>query len=126
MNRINRRGMENRFEYLRIDGRGSLPEPWSGYPVLKEYETVIVYREGRDFLHALIGVQDGYWVAGAAIWMAGGGSGFLPGRKWGQFASRNNALLWSLGYMLTDRNVTGAARDAVLKRIESIRQLSLF
>lgn len=118
--------MENKFDYLRIDGRDSLPEPYSDYPVLKDYETIIVYQEGRNYLHSLIGIQDGYWVAGVNIWMASGGAAFLPGRKWGQFASRDNALLWSLGYMLTDSRLKGAARDAVLRKIESIRQLSLF
>ena len=34
--------MENKFEYLRIDGRDRLPSPWFSYPVLTEYETVAI------------------------------------------------------------------------------------
>ena len=34
----NLKDMENKFEYLRIDGRDQLPAPWSDYPVLTEYE----------------------------------------------------------------------------------------
>ena len=55
--------MENKFEYLRIDGRNQLPAPWSDYPVLTEYETVTVYRNGRDYLDALVGQQDGWWTS---------------------------------------------------------------
>ena len=50
----NLKDMENKFEYLRIDGRNQLPAPWSDYPVLTEYETVTVYRNGRDYLDALV------------------------------------------------------------------------
>lgn len=60
----NFKDMENKFEYLKIDGREQLPAPWSDYPVLREYETVTVYRNGRDYLDALVGQQDGWWVAG--------------------------------------------------------------
>ena len=56
----NFKDMENKFEYLKIDGREQLPAPWSDYPVLREYETVTVYRNGRDYLDALVGQQDGW------------------------------------------------------------------
>lgn len=118
--------MENHFEYLKIDGRKQLPAPWSNYPVLTEYETVTVYREGRNFLDALIGQQDGWWTAGVHMQVGGSGKGFNPGRKWGQFATRNNALLWALGWMLSNSELHGAARQAVLDKIDSIRQLKLF
>ncbi len=62
--------MENKFEYLKIDGREQLPAPWSDYPVLREYETVTVYRNGRDYLDALVGQQDGWWVAGVHMEVA--------------------------------------------------------
>lgn len=113
----NLKDMENKFEYLRIDGRNQLPAPWSDYPVLTEYETVTVYRNGRDYLDALVGQQDGWWTSGG---------GFNPGRKWGQFATRENALLWALGRMLCHEKLRGAARQAVLDRIDNIRQLRLF
>lgn len=82
----NFKDMENKFEYLKIDGREQLPAPWSDYPVLREYETVTVYRNGRDYLDALVGQQDGWWVAGVHMEVGGSGGGFNPGRKWGQFA----------------------------------------
>ena len=53
----NFKDMENKFEYLKIDGREQLPAPWSDYPVLREYETVTVYRNGRDYLDALVGCR---------------------------------------------------------------------
>ncbi|EFI03566.1 hypothetical protein HMPREF9007_03055 [Bacteroides sp. 1_1_14] len=56
----------------------------------------------------------------------GSGGGFNPGRKWGQFATRENALLWALGRMLCHEKLRGAARQAVLDRIDNIRQLRLF
>ena len=108
----NLKDMENKFEYLRIDGRNQLPTPWSDYPVLTEYETVTVYRNGRD--------------SGVHMEVDGSGGGFNPGRKWGQFATRENALLWALGRMLCHEKLRGAARQAVLDRIDNIRQLRLF
>lgn len=78
----NFKDMENKFEYLKIDGREQLPAPWSDYPVLREYETVTVYRNGRDYLDALVGQQDGWWVAGVHMEVGGSGGGFNPGRKW--------------------------------------------
>ncbi len=78
----NFKDMENKFEYLKIDGREQLPAPWSDYPVLREYETVTVYRNGRDYLDALVGQQDGWWVVGVHMEVGGSGGGFNPGRKW--------------------------------------------
>lgn len=118
--------MENKFEYLRIDGRDQLPAPWSSYPTLTEYETVAVYRNGRDYIDVLAGQQDGWWTAGVRVQVCGSGSGFNPGRKWGQFASRDNALLWALGSLLSGHRLKGAALQAVLDKIEEIRQLKLF
>ena len=115
--------MENKFEYLMIDGRGQLPEPWSNYPVLTDYETVTIYRNGRNYLDALVGQQDGWWTAGVHMQIGGSGGGFNPGRKWGQFSTRENALLWALGWMLSNYELQGAARQAVLDKIEGIRCL---
>lgn len=74
---------ENKFDYLRIDGRKNLPDPWHDYPVLSDFETVSVYRYQKDYLNVLVGLQDGYWVAGITIQIEGFGAGFYPGRKWG-------------------------------------------
>ena len=93
----NFKDMENKFEYLKI-----------------------------DYLDALVGQQDGWWVAGVHMEVGGSGGGFNPGRKWGQFATRENALLWALGRMLCHEKLRGAARQAVLDRIDNIRQLTLF
>lgn len=118
--------MENKFEYLMIDGRGQLPEPWSNYPTLTDYETVTIYRNGRNYMDALVGQQDGWRTAGVHMQIGGSGGGFNPGRKWGQFSTRENALLWALGWMLSNYELQGAARQAVLDKIEGIRQLKLF
>ena len=61
-----------------IDGRGQLPEPWSNYPVLTDYETVTIYRNGRNYLDALVGQQDGWWTAGVHMQIGGSGGGFNP------------------------------------------------
>ena len=74
----NLKDMENKFEYLRIDGRNQLPAPWSDYPVLTEYETVTVYRNGRDYLDALVGQQDGRWTVPAAVSTRGANGDSLP------------------------------------------------
>ena len=70
--------------------------------------------------------QDGWWVAGVHMEVGGSGGGFNPGRKWGQFSTRENALLWALGRMLCHEKLRGAARQAVLDQIDNIRQLKLF
>lgn len=122
----NFKDMENRFDYLKIDCRGQLPSPWQSYPTLSDYETVPVYRSGHDYVDVLVGQQDGWWTSGVRMQVGGSAAGFNPGRKWGQFATRENALLWALGSLLCERSVRGAARQSVLERIDAIRQLKLF
>lgn len=121
----NFKDMENKFEYLKIDGREQLPAPWSDYPVLREYETVTVYRNGRDYLDAL-------WDSRTA--------GGLPAFTWrwavpavvstrdvnGDSLPPVRMPLWALGRMLCHEKLRGAARQAVLDRIDNIRQLTLF
>lgn len=90
-----------------------LPAPWYDYPVLQsgEYRTEILYTNGRDYVKVHIGQQDGVWVA-ATTWMIGGSSrGCHPGRKWGEFASEQNALLWAFGELLAEEGVLPPARD---------------
>lgn len=94
----------NPYADLRIDNRADLPAPWYDYPVLQsgEYRTEILYTNGRDYVKVHIGQQDGVWVA-ATTWMIGGSSrGCHPGRKWGEFASEQNALLWAFGELLAE------------------------
>ncbi len=117
--------MENKFEYLKIDGREELPAPWSDYPVLREYETVTVYRNGRDYLDALVGQQDGWWVAGVHMEVGGSGGGFNPGRKWGQLPP--NALFVGTRQDALPRETAGVPHGRpYFDRIDNIRQLTLF
>ena len=82
---------------------------------------------GRDYVKVHIGQQDGVWVA-ATTWMIGGSSrGCHPGRKWGEFASEQNALLWAFGELLAEEGVLPpAAIKTVKARIFEIRQYKLF
>ncbi len=104
----------NPYADLRIDNRADLPAPWYDYPVLQsgEYRTEILYTNGRDYVKVHIGQQDGVWVA-ATTWMIGGSSrGCHPGRKWGEFASEQNALLWAFGELLAEgRAASGRDQD---------------
>lgn len=119
----------NPFADLRIDNRADLPVPWYDYPVLQsgEYRTEILYTSGRDYVKVHIGQQDGAWVA-ATTWMIGGsGRGCHPGRKWGEFASEQNARLWAFGELLAEEGVLPpAAIKTVKARIFEIRQYKLF
>ena len=119
----------NPYADLRIDNRADLPAPWYDYPVLQsgEYRTEILYTNGRDYVKVHIGQQDGVWVA-ATTWMIGGSSrGCHPGRKWGEFASEQNALLWAFGELLAEEGVLPpAAIKTVKARIFEIRQYKLF
>ncbi len=118
--------MKNPFEHLRIDRRKELPVPWTDYPVLHDFITVTVYNAGSDYVGIHLGIQDGRWVAGLTVRHGFGYSNCYPGRKWGEFDSRSDALLWSLGSLLSRHDVQGPVRHAVLRRIEQERQLSLF
>ena len=73
------------------------------------------------------GQQDGVWVA-ATDWMIGGtGSGYNPGRKWGEFSTEQNARLWALGELLTKKDILpSAAIKTIEAHIDGIRQYKLF
>ena len=50
-----------------------------------------------------------------------------PRRKWGEFASEKNALLWAFGELLAEEGVLPpAAIKTVKARIFEIRQYKLF
>ena len=119
----------NPYADLRIDNRADLPAPWYDYPVLQsgEYRTENLYTSGHDYVKVHIGQQDGAWVA-ATTWMIGGsGRGCHPGRKWGEFASEQNALLWAFGDLLAEKSMLPpAAIKTVKARIFVIRQYKLF
>ena len=118
----------NPYADLRIDNRADLPAPWYDYPVLQsgEYRTEILYTNGRDYVKVHIGQQDGVWVA-ATTWMIGGSSrGCHPGRKWGEFASEQNALLWASANCWPKRACCLRPRSDVKARFSRSDNTNLF
>ena len=95
--------MKNPFENLRIDTRNMLPGQWYDYPVLTEYETIHVHSDGRRHADLRVGIQDGFWTCGISYELTYGGGGFNPDRKWGQFNSKEEAVLWGLGKLLASK-----------------------
>lgn len=74
-----------------IENKHLLPEPWYEYPVLQEGEfEKIELLEKKCILGSTIkvGIQDGVWTLGYDFL----GRGCNPGRKWGEFESRENAI----------------------------------
>lgn len=113
--------MKNPYEHLRTS-------PGYDYPVLKDFENIAIYNDGVEYITIHVGVQDGFWVVGASYKIGTAGGGCYPGRKWGQFDSRDNAILWKLGAILgiDSINMPGNIRKAIVLKIDEIRQLSLF
>lgn len=118
----------NVFEHLKIDTHKELGDRWMDYPVLQqgEFENVSVWVEKWQEATVLIGQQEGAWVCGVRIFTNRGGNGFSPGLKWGKFASKTNAILWGLGYILRNNYNIPYIKKAALEMIEKYRQLSLF
>lgn len=88
----------NPYSNLICDTKSVLPQPWYDYPVLKAYESIDVYRQGRsERITIKIGQQDGRWVASYDFWLGQEGGGSNPGRKWGDFNTRCDAMLYTLG-----------------------------
>ena len=117
--------MKNPFENLRTDTRPILQGKWVNYPALRDFSTRHVFVDGRFHVKVLTGQQDGQWVAGVSIQMPNNGYGFFPSRRWGQFASEKNAMLWALGCALTLKLVAPADK-AVKNEIEKLSQFNLF
>lgn len=88
---------KNRFEHLRIDTKEILPAPYYNYPVLQnnEFETLVIAFPGdvHKEVDLRVGLQDNVWTLGYSVF----GSSCNPGRKWGQFTSKKDALLYGLG-----------------------------
>lgn len=119
--------MENIYEHLRTDTQEILGDAWMNYPLATDYETVDIYRNGDEHILIFVGQQDSVWVIGMNTLIGKRGHGFGITRKWGQFASRNNALLWAYGEILSDEeNVKGKVKTALGDAIEKITQLALF
>lgn len=76
----------------RIDHKHLLGNRWMDYQVLKEeeFDTIDLYPENVLEGKIYIGKQDGFWVSGQDIF----GHGYFPGRKWGVFESRADAILY--------------------------------
>lgn len=91
--------MENRFKHLLIDNRHLLPQPWSNYDVLKtgQFECISLWSENREKLIVQVGQQDDVWVGSMDYYVEGHGCSAYPGRKWGEFASREDAILYTMG-----------------------------
>lgn len=119
--------MKNPFDHLRIDTRNMLQSSWYNYPVLSSFNQETIYSDGTDFIIINTGVQDDVWVASVNYNLHPFASGYSPGRKWGQFQSKNDARLYILGCLLSEEDrVIGNARKTVIKHIDAIRQLSIF
>jgi len=127
--------MENKFKHLRIENKPHLPEPWYNYPVLAEgFETIVVYLKDREDIKVRIGIQDGVWTAGYSFHIGDSGGSRNPGRKWGEFASKDDAILYVLGEVEANlklqRKRPVAALNALEREIKKVRfdklQLSLF
>lgn len=118
----------NVFEHLKIDTHKELGERWTYYPVLQqgEFESVSVWVEKWEEATVFIGQQEGSWVCGVRIFTRRGGHSFNPGLKWGKFASKANAILWGLGYILRNDYNISEIKKAALEKIEKYRQPSLF
>ena len=86
---------------LLIDNRKILPHPWYNYPVLqKGFEVISLCKSSKWYKQAVIkiGKQDGVWVLGYDI----NGGGCNPGRKWGEFSSRENAIRYFVSKFLPE------------------------
>lgn len=119
--------MGNVYEHLRTDTQEILGDAWMDYPLANDYETIDLYRNGDEHILIFVGRQDGVWVIGMDALIGNHGHAFGITRKWGQFASRNDALLWAYGEILTDKeNMKGEVKMALGEAIEKITQLVLF
>lgn len=128
--------MENQFKHLKIENKDRLPEPWYDYNVLQngQYQTALIYSKNRDYIKIHTGIQDGVWTSGHSYHVADSYSGMNPGRKWGEFESKDDAILYELGFILEAlekaQKRTPAAIKAVQQEIKRIRfdkrQLTLF
>ena len=118
----------NVFEHLKIDTHKELGDRWMDYPVLQqgEFESVSVWVDYREDATILIGQQGGAWVCGMIIRTRVQHTSFNPCLKWGKFASRTDAILWGLGYILRYYSYMSPLKKAALEMIEKYRQPSLF
>lgn len=123
---------KNPYESLLIDNRAKLPKPWENYPVLQpgQFEIATIYVDGREHAKIYIGRQGSMWVVGNDYLIGSRGGCCYPGRKWGEFASSRDAMLWALGNLLAldtdDEPLPTAAVNAIHKQIFELRQYKLF
>ena len=107
---------------------------WYNYPVLANYRTITVFEKSKHhFFRVKLGKQDGKVVSGYDYELESGlGGGCSPGRKWGEYKTKDEALITEIERMLNEfrnRKDDYAARDAVkriLKFKEKFTQGELF
>lgn len=92
---------ENPYKHLRRDTRELLEhECWLSYPSMyKGYEVIEAYnpKGSRMYINIFVGIQEGRWVCGCRYELYNEGGGYSPSRKWGDFATRQDAILFMLG-----------------------------
>ena len=98
-------------ESLLIDNKHLLPAPWYHYPVLKEgqFETIELLKKRSTWAGSTIrvGVQDGVWTLGYSFL----GQGCNPGRKWGEFNSRQDAITYFVKSKLPELEALKKQKD---------------
>ena len=118
--------MKNKYEALRTDTRHLLDD-WSDYPVATSVATIALFRDRDQYVDIQIGRQDGYFVAGISSLTNSGGIAFGCSRKWGQFVTDKDAIVWALGELLRhDDMIKGEARKAAKERLLIELQPTLF
>lgn len=118
--------MTNRYESLRTDTRNMLGH-WIEYPLAQEVETITLFRDRCQHVDIKIGRQDGYFVVGINSLTVSGGIAFGCSRKWGQFKTGKDAIVWALGELLChDLMIRGEVRKAVSGRLLAELQATLF
>lgn len=118
--------MTNRYESLRTDTRDML-ENWIEYPLAQDVETITLFHDRYQHVDIQIGRQDGYFVVGIDSLTFSGGIAFGCSRKWGQFETGKDAIVWVLGELLGhDQMIRGEVRKAVLGRLLAELQATLF
>ncbi|MCC4228398.1 hypothetical protein [Zunongwangia profunda] len=126
---------------LKIENKHLLPEPWYAYPVLKKNEFEVIKLTEKKTTYGAeirVGIQDGVWTLGYSFL----GSGCNPGRKWGEFKSREDAINYFINenlpkleemkrdpskkpYMCKDAEINEIIKNLIVLKV-NLSQLSLF
>ncbi len=101
---------------------------WWEYPVLSPSQFRTVYKfdkDGSGIVKVLIGKQDGFFVMGYHWEIYGssvgcGGGGCYPGRKWGEFKSRDEAEEYALQFVCQRFSSASKGRKKMGSRVRPI------